>query len=208
MNKSIAKEQVVKEWLLNKGWNSFSFQEECWQAYHNGTSGLLNAPTGSGKTYALWIPAVMEFYGQKPSIGLKVLWITPLRALAKDLQLAMQAFCFEIGMKWQVGVRTGDTSTSEREKYKRNPPDALIITPESLHLLLSQKDYPNYFRFLRSVVIDEWHELLGTKRGVQVEVALSRLRGISDHLLRTWAISATIGNLEQANEVIQGNSYN
>ncbi len=204
MNDHKAAQKALKKWHKQKKWKSFPFQDECWEAYLSGKSGLLNAPTGSGKTYALWIPAVLEHFEINATKGLKVLWITPLRALAKDLQLAMQEFCLEIGMNWHVGVRTGDTSQSDRDKYKRSPPDALIITPESLHLLLSQKGYPNYFRYLKSIIVDEWHELLGTKRGVQVEVAISRLRAVSDVPLRSWAISATIGNLDQAKEVLLG----
>lgn len=196
--------RLANQWFKNKKWKPFQFQEDVWKAFANGKSGLLNAPTGSGKTYALWIPSVLEHSGQPYQKGLKVLWITPLRALAKDIQAAMQQFCFEMDIKWEVGVRTGDTSQAEKDRYRRNAPDALIITPESLHLLLSSKGYPNYFKFLKTVVVDEWHELLGTKRGVQVELALSRLRGISDLNIKTWAISATIGNLEQAKEVLAG----
>ncbi|MEL7147256.1 MAG: ligase-associated DNA damage response DEXH box helicase, partial [Bacteroidota bacterium] len=195
---------LAKQWFDQKGWQPFPFQEEVWEAFAQQKSGLLNAPTGSGKTYALWIPAVLEHDHQKKKKGLKVLWVTPLRALAKDLQLAMQEFCFDMKINWTVGVRTGDTSQSDRDRYKRTPPDAMIITPESLHLLLSAKSYPNYFRDVTTVVVDEWHELIGTKRGVQVELAISRLRGVSDFKVKSWAISATIGNLQQAKEVLTG----
>ena len=194
---------LAHQWFEKRGWRPFPFQEEVWEAMAHQKSGLLNAPTGSGKTYALWIPAVLEHYNEKKR-GLKVLWVTPLRALAKDLQLAMQEFCNEMEMNWVVGVRTGDTSQADRDRYKRTPPDAMIITPESLHLLLSAKAYPNYFRYVTTVVVDEWHELMGTKRGVQVELAISRLKGVADFEVKTWAISATIGNLEQAKEVLVG----
>src|ERR1700688_1948057 len=112
----------------------------------------------------------------------------------------------DLGMKWQVGIRNGDTETSERQKQKRQMPEVLIITPESLHLLLAQKNYPDVFNNLRILAVDEWHELLGSKRGVQVELAISRiahLRVTQDlYKFSVWGISATIGNLEQAQEVL------
>lgn len=199
--------ELATQWFEEKEWKPFRFQREVWKAFAAEKSGLLNAPTGSGKTYALWIPSVLQYADIPYKKGLKVLWITPLRALAKDIQLAMQSFCMDMEISWEVGIRTGDTSQADKDRYRRNAPDALIITPESLHLLLSSKGYPNYFKNLTTVIVDEWHELLGTKRGVQVELALSRLRGISEDRIITWAISATIGNLEQAKEVLAGEKY-
>lgn len=146
--------------------------------------------------------------------GLQVLWITPLRALAKDLQKNMQVVCDELTIAWQVGLRTADTTSNDRQKQKRNMPECLITTPESLHLLLSQKDNQTLFRHLKAVIIDEWHELLGNKRGIQIELALSRLKTIQ-HVdltaknkdassLKIWGISATIGNLDEALAVLLG----
>ncbi len=207
-------EQVVMDWMEAKGWTVFSFQKQAWQHFAEGKSGLLNAPTGFGKTFALFLPALIDWIDKNPDKwqdkkenGLQLLWITPLRALAKDLQRAMQEVCDAISLPWNIGLRSGDTSTTERAKQKKQLPEVLIITPESLHLLLAQKEYPKVFKPLQSVVIDEWHELLGTKRGVQVELPLSRLKGLkpeTDKALRIWAISATIGNLHEAMEVALG----
>jgi len=106
-------------------------------------------------------------------------------------------------LQWKVGIRNGDTSMSDRQKQKRQMPEVLIITPESLHLLLAQKGYPDVFKTLRIVAIDEWHELLGSKRGVQVELAVSRISSIpKEEACSVWGISATVGNLEQAKEVL------
>ncbi len=202
--------QLADDWFGEKKWRPFAFQREVWAHYLNGKSGLLNAPTGSGKTYALWIPTVLEYANNTPNYQkpkkntIQVLWITPLRALAKDIQMAMQEFCAETNVPWEVKVRTGDTSTSERQSHKNNPPECLVTTPESLHILLSQKNYPNYFNDLKCIVVDEWHELLGTKRGVQVELVISRLRGLLGDQLKVWGISATIGNMDQALEVLLG----
>ena len=197
-------------WFSKQGWQPFPFQQQTWEAYLAGESGLLNAPTGSGKTYALWIPCLLSFIRQHPddyrlteNNGLRVLWITPLRALAKDIRAAMERASEGMEVPWQVAVRSGDTSTSDRQKQLRRLPECLITTPESLHLLLSQKDHRRIFRQLECVIVDEWHELLGTKRGVQMELALSHLRTLRSEL-RIWGVSATIGNLEQAQDILLG----
>lgn len=203
--------QIGQNWFKSKKWKSFPFQQETWKAYLDGKSGLLNAPTGSGKTYALWIACLLEFlkhnepHDVKPE--LQILWITPLRALAKDIQKAMQQACDEMDIRWKVGLRTGETTTTERQKQKKSAPQALVITPESLHILLSQSDYPNYLKNVKSIIVDEWHELIGTKRGVATELAISRMKNIAESKLKIWGISATIGNLPQAKRVLLGEDY-
>lgn len=204
--------KVVTDWLSSKGYSPFAFQAETWEHIFQHHSGLVNAPTGCGKTFSVFLGAVIQFINQHPETfrsskknGLQLLWVTPLRALAKDIGRAMEEAIHEIGISWQVGIRNGDTDTSERQKQKRNMPEVLIITPESLHLLLAQKGYPDTFKSLSLIVIDEWHELMGGKRGILVELALSRLVALSKQQgtqLSVWGISATIGNLEQALEVL------
>jgi ATP-dependent Lhr-like helicase len=201
----------INGWFTDRGWEPFAFQQQTWQAYLSGRSGLLNAPTGSGKTLALWMPCLAEYIDRYPEDyrkprknGLQILWITPLRALAKDIRLAMQAACDDLGVPWRVAVRTGNTSSSERQKQQRSMPECLITTPESLHILLSQKGGAQHFHSVRAVIIDEWHELLGSKRGVQAELALSRIRRVVSQPLKVWAVSATIGNLDQALAVLCG----
>ncbi|SFD10525.1 ATP-dependent helicase Lhr and Lhr-like helicase [Chitinophaga sp. CF118] len=207
--------QVITEWLESHERQPFAFQEEAWEHYIQGRSGLVNAPTGYGKTFSLFLGAVIDWinhhpkdYQQKTKNGLQMLWITPLRALAKDIARAMNEVLEELGMPWQVGIRSGDTSTSLRAQQKKQMPEILIITPESLHLLMGQKDYPKVFTQLTTVVADEWHELLGSKRGVMVELGLSRLRGLAKKAdrppLKIWGISATIGNLSEALDVLMG----
>ncbi len=204
---------VVKDWYSLRGWKEFPFQRQTMEAYLSGKSGLLNAPTGSGKTYAMWIPILAEYilnnknYTQPKKQGLQVLWITPLRALAKDIQGAMQQACLEMYLPWTVSLRTGDTSGAEKLRQKKQMPECLITTPESLHILLSQKGYKDIFKNLKAVVVDEWHELLGTKRGVQVELALSRIRHCANNPLKIWGISATIGNLEEAMQILVGADF-
>ncbi len=202
-------EQAVINWYKQKKWKPFAFQNEVMQAYLLGKSGLLNAPTGSGKTYALWLPILAEFLNKNKvstKSELQILWITPLRALAHDIQLAMQTACDEMGIAWQVACRTGDTSASQKQKQKTKPPQALVTTPESLQLLLAQRGYKEYLGTVKTIVIDEWHELLGSKRGVQVELAISRMKTLQP-FLRVWGISATIGNMLQAKQVLLGSRF-
>ncbi|APG60615.1 ligase-associated DNA damage response DEXH box helicase [Christiangramia salexigens] len=201
--------QLANNWFTDQDWKPFKFQKDTWTAYLQKKNGLLNAPTGSGKTYALWVPIVLDYIKKNPDFktkhkkGLKAIWITPLRALSVEIEQAASRFAEEMGTKFTVGIRTGDTPQKERAAQKKSMPDLLITTPESLHLLLSSKNYPKMFKDLQAVVVDEWHELLGTKRGVQVELGLSRVKTISKDL-RIWGISATIGNLQQAREVLLG----
>lgn len=209
---SIKDLKLGKEWFSSRGWNAFDFQLDTWQAYLDGQNGLVNAPTGSGKTYSLMIPVLLEFIRSNPKFksqknnGLQVIWITPIRALSKEIELSAKRAIEGLDVPWKVGVRSGDTSLKERAKQKEKPPELLITTPESLHLLLAQKGYPEFFKNLKAIIADEWHELMGSKRGVQVELALSRLKTISPDL-KIWGISATIGNMDQALEALLGNYY-
>jgi len=199
------------QWFEQKGWKAFPFQREAWQAYLEGHHGLVNAPTGSGKTYSLLLPILLEFLEAHPqdpgreNNGLQAIWITPIRALTREIKGAAEEAIEALGLRWRVAIRSGDTSTGERKKQKTRPPELLITTPESLHLLLAGKGYPNYFADLKAVVVDEWHELMGSKRGVQMELALSRLKGMLPGL-KVWGISATIGNMDEALEVLFGHT--
>ncbi len=210
--------KTIAGWLSGKDLHPFAFQQETWQHIINNTSGLVNAPTGCGKTYSVFLGSIIQFINENPKTfttkknnSLQLLWITPLRALAKDIGRAMEEAIAELGMQWRVGIRNGDTEVNERARQKRNMPEVLIITPESLHLFLAQKNYPEIFKTLRIIAVDEWHELLGSKRGVQVELAISRIIGCKrkfnndinpSPLPSLWGISATIGNLDEAAEVL------
>lgn len=194
----------IQHWFEAKSWKVHSFQEEVWSHFENGKHGLLNAPTGSGKTLALWMPICKQISQQqskKP--GLKALWITPLKALAQEIELSTQEVVDDLKLDISIGIRTGDTPNAVRAKQRKKMPDLLITTPESLHLLMSAKLMQQQFNNCCAIVIDEWHELMGSKRGVQIELALSRLKNCCSQL-RIWGISATIGNIDQAKEVLLG----
>lgn len=205
--------KIGKDWFQSRGWSPFPFQVQAWQAYLDGESGLVNAPTGSGKTYSLMMPILLEFirehpdnYKKKKNNGLRAIWITPIRALSKEIELSANRVIEGLELSWRVGVRSGDTSLKERAKQKEKPPELLITTPESLHLLLATKGYEDFFKDLRVVIADEWHELMGSKRGVQIELALSRLKRIVPKI-NVWGISATIGNMDDALRALLGNYY-
>ena len=203
----------MAEWFLQQGWQPQEFQLETWQHIKEERSGLLNAATGTGKTYAIWGGVVARTLEAEKFLdkaldrastpGLRALWITPLRALANEIADACQRMCHGTGLKWDVGMRTGDTKQKERAAQRKQLPHLLVTTPESLHVLLATKGYAGLFKHLDWLIVDEWHELVGSKRGVLVELAASRLRALRPQL-STWGVSATIGNLDEALEVLVG----
>jgi ATP-dependent Lhr-like helicase len=203
--------KAITTWFATRRWKPFAFQREVWKAIADGRSGLLHATTGAGKTYAVWLGGLMAFAGaatKKPP-PLTVLWITPMRALAADtlraLQQPLDALSAEGLAAWTAGVRSGDTSSGERAAQNQRLPTVLVTTPESLSVLLSRADAKDVLGTVRLVVVDEWHELLGNKRGVQVQLALARLRRWNTGLC-VWGMSATLGNLAEAMQTLLGDA--
>lgn len=194
---------IVHKWLGEKGFEPFGFQQETWEKFGKNYSGMVIAPTGFGKTFSVFLAVIIDFLNHPENYkdGLQLLWITPLRALAKDIAKAMTEAIDEIGLDWKVAVRNGDTPQNERVSQTKKMPEILIITPESLQLLLAQKNNQRFFKSLKCVAIDEWHELLGSKRGVLVELALSQILSYQKKI-KIWGITATIGNLDEAMEVL------
>ncbi|WP_418318756.1 ligase-associated DNA damage response DEXH box helicase [Piscinibacter sakaiensis] len=198
----------ARAWFGERGWRVFPFQREVWDAMLAGRSGLLHATTGSGKTYAVWIGALLaaaatrtERAGKVPPLG--VIWLTPMRALATDTTTALQTAAAALAPDWTIGQRTGDTAAAERARQDRRMPSALVTTPESLSVLLSRDHAADALGAVHTVIVDEWHELIANKRGVQVQLALARLRRWNPQL-RVWGLSATLGNLEHAMQVLLG----
>ena len=214
-------------WFEQRSWKAFKFQRDVWTAIAAGQSGLLHATTGSGKTYAVWLGILMRFMAavqsnraraapekiatKKPvGVPLTVLWITPMRALAADTQRALQApldvlLADGLFKHWTVGARSGDTTSAERSAQNTRLPTVLVTTPESLSVLLSRADAADALGSVQAVVVDEWHELMGNKRGVQTQLALVRLKTFSPALVM-WGMSATLGNLQEAMHVLLGSA--
>ncbi len=194
-------------WFAAQGWTPFEFQRAVWAHVAAGRSGLLHASTGAGKTYAVWLALLdRAVAGEVAGGALRLLWVTPMRALSADTARALQAPLSGLGLRWEVGVRTGDTAGAERARQGRRLPEALVTTPESLSLMLARADSPQLFAGLRMVVVDEWHELIGNKRGVQVQLALARLKRLAaaHPALPIWGLSATLGNTRAAMQVLLG----
>ena len=210
-------------WFRRRGWTPFEFQREVWAAMAAGRSGLLHATTGSGKTYAVWMGALGRDVevdrarlrvqgagrggGAQDSAasarGPKVLWLTPMRALAADTRRALEAPLAELAPTWSVGLRTGDTPPGERAQQDRKLPTALVTTPESFTLMLTRADAHERLAGVHTLIVDEWHEMVGNKRGVQVQLALARLQRWNPQLV-VWGLSATLGNLDEAMHVLLG----
>jgi ATP-dependent Lhr-like helicase len=214
---------TVEKWFAARQWRPFPFQTEVWEAYLGGASGLIHSATGTGKTIAAFLGPVIEWLEEHPGVALgasaetparkrgkadaseplRMLWITPMRALAADTLTALEKAVEELGVPWSVGARTGDTTSAERARQARRLPTALITTPESLSLMLASKSGREQLAGIRCVVVDEWHELMGTKRGVQTELGLARLR-LWNPGVKVWGVSATLGNLGEALDCLLG----
>ncbi len=202
---------AFEAWFESQGWAPFDFQRQVWRAMDAGQSGLLHATTGSGKTYAVWMGALLHAMRRgvpvegRSAPALSVLWITPMRALAADTTRAISLPLNELAPAWTVSARSGDTPSAERQKQDRRMPTALVTTPESLSLMLTRETAREDLQGVQVVIVDEWHELMGNKRGVQVQLALARLRRWNPALV-VWGLSATLGNLPEAMQVLLGDA--
>lgn len=199
MNRQLA---PITEWFSRQGWEPLTFQQQTWSAYLDGHSGLIQVPTGSGKTYAAVMGPLAAMLST-PGVGLQLLYITPLRALSRDIEQSIRRPIEEMGWDLTIESRTGDTSSSRKTRQLKKMPDVLITTPESLSVMLSYKEGAKRFKHLRCVILDEWHELMSSKRGTQAELCLSQLRRFAPALC-TWGVSATLGNLEEAAQAAVG----
>ncbi|WP_432728087.1 ligase-associated DNA damage response DEXH box helicase [Variovorax sp. W6] len=205
---------ALDAWFAARGRKPFKFQREVWKAIADGRSGLLHATTGAGKTYAVWLGALQAFARARKTTAnarpvaepLTVLWLTPMRALAADTLRALQQALEALGAEvhpWSAGARSGDTTSAERNAQNQRLPTVLVTTPESLSLMLARADAREVLGHVRMAVVDEWHELLGNKRGVQVQLALARLKRWNPGLA-IWGMSATLGNLHEAMYALLG----
>lgn len=208
--KFIEAKKLVYKWFQSKGWNPFNFQEEVWNYYNKYYNGLIHAPTGIGKTYAIWfgfiINYLQKFYNSSNLIqkNIKLLWITPLRALSEDTKISLEETINDLNLNLRIEIRTGDTPVHQRKKQLINLPDVLITTPESISILFTYHNYENIFSNIECVVVDELHEMIGSKRGTMLELILARLKSLNKKIL-IWGLSATIGNIDIAKKFLLGN---
>jgi ATP-dependent Lhr-like helicase len=186
--------EALLAWFHEKGYKPWPFQLEAWDGFDAGESGLIHVPTGSGKTLAAFGGPLSRLRARG---GLQVLYLSPLRAVIRDIEVAVKEVCARICPDAVIETRTGDTASKVRARQVKRLPDVLLTTPESLSLLLTKADSLERMKGLRAILLDEWHELMGSKRGVQVELALSH---VLPHVpeARVWALSGTISNLEEA----------
>ncbi|MFM7814630.1 MAG: ligase-associated DNA damage response DEXH box helicase [Flavobacteriales bacterium] len=196
----------AEAWMKKRGWTPQRFQCDAWNALGAQRQGIVNALTGSGKTYSILLPYLFDLHQSKSKSPLQCIWITPIKALAKEIQSAAQRVIDECQLPIRVGIRTGDTEGKERQRQQKAWPNILITTPESLHLIFCKKKNTDIWSALQLLVVDEWHELMGSKRGVQMELALAHLRHLRPQVL-VWGISATIGNLHEALHVLLGPAH-
>ncbi|MBG9388134.1 ligase-associated DNA damage response DEXH box helicase [Caenimonas aquaedulcis] len=196
---------LAQDWLARRGWSAFDFQREVWDAVAQGRSGMLHATTGSGKTYAVWLGMLQELIRRHPPRStaepLRVIWLTPMRALASDTTKALAEPLRDLAPHWTIGQRTGDTPAAERARQDRRFPTVLVTTPESLSLMLTREKSREELQSVQYVIVDEWHELIGSKRGVQAQLGIARLWRFNPKLV-AWGLSATLGNLREAMEVL------
>ncbi|NUM71817.1 MAG: ligase-associated DNA damage response DEXH box helicase [Ignavibacteriaceae bacterium] len=197
--------QRVLDWFKSRDMEPFGFQKRAWEAQLKGKSGLIHTKTGTGKTYAALFGPVIKAMSAKKSRkrGLRILWITPLRALAADTLKSLSLPVKDLLPEWEIDLRTADVSQAKRVKQSKRLPEVFITTPESLSILITYPNFAELIESLEAVILDEWHELLGSKRGVLTELALARVKKIVPGV-SLWGLSATLGNTQKALEVLLG----
>lgn len=198
----------IESWFAHNGWAPWQFQRDAWSAYAAGHSGLIQVPTGSGKTYAAFLGPLMQLMSEDEDLPLdaprlRVLYVTPLRAVTRDIELALKRPVDDLHLTLRVESRTGDTSGATRARQRARMPDVLVTTPESLALLLTRDDAAHQFSRLTCVIVDEWHDLLVSKRGTLLELSLTRVREFAPNV-RTWGMSATLPNSDDALRTLVG----
>jgi ATP-dependent Lhr-like helicase len=187
--------QYLKAWFQQKGWQMHPFQKEMFAFFANKQATLLIAPTGGGKTLASFLPSLVDIHENKIR-GLHTLYISPLKALTTDIQRNLLDPINAMELDVRVEIRTGDTTSYRRKRQRLKPPAILLTTPESLMLLLSYVDAPQFFSTLRCVIIDELHSFAPTKRGDLTALALAQLHFFAPGAVR-FGLSATVAEPSQ-----------
>ncbi len=186
---------VIIDWFARRGWGAHAHQIEMLAQARRGRDTLLIAPTGGGKTLGGFLPSLVDLlqHPRPPGAGIHTLYISPLKALAVDIDRNLQKPIQEMGLAVTSETRTGDTPQSKRTRQVSAPPDILLTTPESLAVLISYQDAARFFRDLRCIIVDETHALAGTKRGDQLALCMARLQRLAPGCRRV-GLSATIAH--------------
>ena len=185
---------VIQGWFEEKGWAPRRHQIEMLAAARSGRNALLVAPTGAGKTLAGFLASLTDLI-ERPTSGLHTLYVSPLKALAVDVQRNLLTPIAEMALDIRVETRTGDTPADRKARQRVRPPQILLTTPESLSLLLSHEDSILLFANLSTVVIDEVHAFATGKRGDLLSLAMARLQRLAPEMRRV-ALSATVSDPE------------
>ncbi|MCG6857522.1 MAG: ligase-associated DNA damage response DEXH box helicase [Salaquimonas sp.] len=201
------------DWFASKGWQPRAHQLELLGRVQGGESMLLIAPTGAGKTLAGFLPSLTDIAsrpkrmvstgrGTRPR-GVHTLYISPLKALAVDIMRNLETPVSEMRLPINLETRTGDTPQHKRQRQKLNPPDILLTTPEQLALLIAARDAEPFFEDLETVILDELHSLVTSKRGHLLALGLARLRRFRPEL-KTIGLSATVADPDELRRWLVG----
>lgn len=204
---------LVQAWFKARYGQPTPVQRNAWPVVASGDNALISAPTGGGKSLAAWLPLIDRLYRSDPKPGTRLLYISPLRALSSDMAAGLLE-CLEGlttmdnkggGAMPRVGVRSGDTSQSERARHRRRPPEILLTTPESLFVMLGSRGGRNMLCGVESVIIDEVHALIENKRGAHLSLSLERLQALTGENLQRVGLSATVRPLRLVAGFVAGN---
>ena len=182
--------QKIQDWFIKNKWEPHSYQLELFEKIDEINNALILAPTGSGKTLAGFLPSINEMI-VNPKQGLNTLYISPLKALANDIERNLSKPIKEMGLNIRLETRTGDTKQSKKNNQKYDPPNFLMTTPESFILMLSWESASIFFQNLRYLIIDEIHTLVNDKRGDLLSLGISRLCHINKKIKKI-GLSATV----------------
>jgi len=193
----IALPEPITQWFAKRGWQPRSHQIALLEKAEAGRDTLLIAPTGAGKTLAGFLPSLVELLSddwcqhEGHTQELHTLYVSPLKALAVDVARNLTEPVAEMGLDVTIETRTGDTSVAKRTRQRTKPPNILLTTPEQIALLLAHEDAPRLFSTLKTIVLDELHALVASKRGDLLALGIARLRQLAPNV-RLTGLSATV----------------
>src|SRR3982751_3960316 len=211
---------IVERWFAESVGQPTSAQERGWREIQAGRHTLIAAPTGSGKTLAAFLAGIDELFQEGLAAPVpdevRIVYVSPLKALSADVhknlaipRRGIQELAQSLGLdapKITAAVRTGDTTSSERAKILKTPPHILVTTPESLYLLLTSERRREMLRTVRTVIVDEIHAVIGSRRGAHLSLSLERLQQLAEQPLLRLGLSATQKPIEEVAKYLGANA--